>query len=87
MPAGAKGSPKKRVLLSLRVARQNAGYSADSLVEGLSLPACVRSAEDHGYTLTLGIKVASCAMPATSTCRQDASSGRRVVLAGQPCYK
>jgi hypothetical protein len=25
--------------------------------EGLGLPACVRSVEDHGYVLALGIKV------------------------------
>ena len=67
------------------MARQNAGYSADSLVEGLSLPACVRSAEDHGYTLTLGIKVASCAMFETPTCWQDTSTDGGVVLAWQPC--
>jgi hypothetical protein len=29
----------------------------ESLREGLGLPACVRSVEDHGYVLALGIKV------------------------------
>ena len=31
----------------------------ESLKEGLALPACVRSVEDHGYLLTLGIKGAT----------------------------
>lgn len=43
--------------LSLRVAKLNSGISADALQEGLPLPASVRSVEDHGYTLDLGIKV------------------------------
>lgn len=43
--------------MSLRVAKLNAGVSADALTEGLALPACVKSVEDHGYTLDLGIKV------------------------------
>lgn len=30
---------------------------AESLKEGLALPACVRSVEDHGYLLALGVKV------------------------------
>lgn len=55
--AGTKGTAKRRVILSLKVAKQNASISKDSLAEGMHLPACIRSAEDHGYTLTLGIKV------------------------------
>ena len=31
----------------------------ESVREGLGLPACVRSVEDHGYILALGIKVGS----------------------------
>ena len=54
---GAKGVVRKKVTLSLRVAKLNAGISADALQEGLPLPASVRSVEDHGYTLDLGIKV------------------------------
>ncbi len=54
--AGAKGIVRKKVTLSLRVSKLNAGVLADALTEGLALPACVRSVEDHGYTLDLGIK-------------------------------
>lgn len=43
--------------LSLRVALLNAGLSKEGIVEGLALPGCVRSVEDHGYTVSLGIKV------------------------------
>lgn len=32
----------------------------ECLKEGVALPACVRSVEDHGYLLGLGIKVGSC---------------------------
>ena len=55
--AGAKGVVRKKVTLSLRVAKLNGGVPADALTEGLALPACVKSVEDHGYTLDLGIKV------------------------------
>ena len=48
---------RKKVTLSLRVANINAALSAESLAEGLALPACIYSVEDHGYTLSLGIKV------------------------------
>lgn len=58
--AGAGGG-KKRITLSLHVARMNGGISSAALQPGLVLPACVRSVEDHGYTLALGIKVHSIA--------------------------
>ena len=48
---------RKKVTLSLRVAKLNAWVSADALTEGLFLPACVKSLEDYGYSLDLGIKV------------------------------
>lgn len=51
----SKGS-KKSVHLSLAVRKVNAGLSAETLQEGLALPACVTSIEDHGYSLTFGIK-------------------------------
>lgn len=35
---------------------------AESLKEGLALSACVRSVEDHGYLLALGVKVSCCAV-------------------------
>ena len=53
---GGEGS-KKRVHLSLHVGRINAGISAASAVPGTALPAAVKGVEDHGYTLSLGIKV------------------------------
>ncbi len=42
-------------LIALNVSCAPAG--AESLKEGLGLPACVRSVEDHGYLLALGVKV------------------------------
>ena len=57
-PAGQKrkrGAPQKLIELSLEVARVCSGVAADEgLREGMALPACVRSVEDHGYTLLLG---------------------------------
>ena len=57
-PAGQKrkrGAPQKLIELSLEVARVCAGAAADQgLREGTALPTCVRSVEDHGYTLLLG---------------------------------
>lgn len=44
-------------MLSLHVAAVNAGISASALTKGLQVPACVRSVEDHGFLLTLGIQV------------------------------
>ena len=37
--------------------RINSGLSVAALTPGLALPAAVKSVEDHGYTLTFGIKV------------------------------
>jgi len=56
MLQGGEGS-KKRVHLSLHVGRINAGLNAASVVPGTALPAAVKGVEDHGYTLSLGIKV------------------------------
>ena len=53
---GGEGS-KKRINLSLHVGRMNAGLSAASVVPGTALPAAVKGVEDHGYTLSFGIKV------------------------------
>ena len=44
--------------LSLHVARANFGLGAEALAPGLQLAASVRSVEDHGFILSLGIKVA-----------------------------
>ena len=43
--------------LSLHVARANSGLGAEALAPGLQLAASVRSVEDHGFILSLGIKV------------------------------
>lgn len=50
-----KGS-KKSVHLSLAVSKVNSGLSADNLQEGMALPACITSIEDHGYSLAFGVK-------------------------------
>ena len=50
-------APKKSIQLSLRLKRLCKGLSAAALQQGAVVPASVRSAEDHGYTLDLGIKV------------------------------
>jgi rRNA biogenesis protein RRP5 len=63
-PAPPGGGPRrKRVDLSLHVARANAGLGAGALRAGAALPGCVRSVEDHGYLLTLGIKGTSAFLP------------------------
>ena len=51
------GKGKKHVGLSLCVRRLHAGLTAASLEEVMGLTACVASVEDHGYILSLGIKV------------------------------
>ena len=53
---GGKGK-KKRLELSLEVGRQNVGLSAAVITQGITLPACVKAVEDHGYTVTFGIQV------------------------------
>ena len=59
--AAAKGEKAaavhKSVQLSLRLKRLCGGLGPATLHEGAVVPASVRSAEDHGYTLDLGIKV------------------------------
>ena len=54
--AGAAAAPKS-LQLSLRLRRLCAGLGPSTLHEGAVVPALVLSAEDHGYTLDLGIKV------------------------------
>ncbi len=54
-PAPGAKAPRRRVDLSLRVARANAGLRPDALRAGFALPASVASAEDHGYLLDFGI--------------------------------
>ena len=47
---------RKRVDITLHVAKVNSGLGGDSVREGAALSACVKSVEDHGYLLTFGIK-------------------------------
>lgn len=48
---------KRAIELSLHVAKVNDGIGAGSLTAGLQLAACVRSIEDHGFLLSIGIQV------------------------------
>ena len=50
---------RKRIDLSTRLKYTNAGLTPASLKPGMVVSACVKSAEDHGYTLTLAIRGAS----------------------------
>ncbi|CAL5224877.1 g7636 [Coccomyxa viridis] len=47
---------KRAIELSLHVAKVNDGIGAGSLTAGLQLAACVRSIEDHGFLLSIGIQ-------------------------------
>lgn len=51
------GSARVRIYLSLLLKEVQGGLGAEALVEGTALGAVVRSVEDHGYTLSFGIKV------------------------------
>ena len=51
-----RGGARKLIELSLEVARVCAGLRAEGVQAGMALPGCVRSVEDHGYTLALGPK-------------------------------
>jgi rRNA biogenesis protein RRP5 len=54
---GEGGGKKGKVQLSLRLRRLCEGQGPDALAAGRCVPAVVRSAEDHVYTLAFGIKV------------------------------
>lgn len=54
---GKGGGQKKRVDLSLRVSKLHAGLGREGVVEGLALTGCVKSVEDKGLLITLGVKV------------------------------
>ncbi|KAL4451480.1 hypothetical protein ABPG75_007142 [Micractinium tetrahymenae] len=65
---GSKGEEeerkrRKRVDVSLRLSKLCAGLGPEAVREGLALPACVRSVEDHGYLLSFGIKGVSGFLP------------------------
>lgn len=59
----AAGNKRKRVDVSLHLSRLHAGLTAEALKEGAALPAVVRSMEDHGYLLGLGIGGTSAFLP------------------------
>lgn len=50
-------------MLSLHVAKVNAGLGPEALAQGLQLAACVRSVEDHGFLLDIGVQVCSALLP------------------------
>lgn len=51
-----EGANKSRIVrLSLKPQKVNEGLQRDALAKGLLLAACVISAEEHGYTLDLGV--------------------------------
>ena len=56
--AGASNSKtgKKTISLSLQVSKVNSALTPEALQRKVPLPACVTSVEDHGYTLSFGIK-------------------------------
>ena len=56
--AGASNSKsgKKTISLSLQVSKVNSAMTPESLQQHIPVPACVMSVEDHGYTLSFGIK-------------------------------
>lgn len=53
----AQGDKHKRVALSLHVARLAGGGGLEALQPGAVVPAAVKAVEDHGYSLSFGIKV------------------------------
>ncbi|KAG2498018.1 hypothetical protein HYH03_004276 [Edaphochlamys debaryana] len=53
----------KHVVLSLLLTGVQGPLGKGALAEGLALGACVRSVEDHGYTLSFGLKGASGFLP------------------------
>lgn len=56
--AGASNSKsgKKTIRLSLQLSKVNSALTPEAVQRNVPLPACVTSVEDHGYTLSFGIK-------------------------------
>ena len=56
--AGASNSKsgKKTIRLSLQVSQVNSALTPEAVQHNVPLSACVTSVEDHGYTLSFGIK-------------------------------
>ncbi len=57
-----QGGDRKRIGLSLNVGRLNGG-GTDALHLGAVLPAAVKAVEDHGYSLTFGVKLSATMHP------------------------
>lgn len=66
--AKGKGASKKRkgIDMSLQLKHVSSGLAVDAIHQGMALPACVKTVEDHGYVLTFGIKVGDNATAATA---------------------
>lgn len=75
----AQGDKHKRVALSLHVARLAGGGGLEALQPGALVPAAVKAVEDHGYSLSFGIKVGCAGSLGRMTC----SSTQQV---GGHCY-
>jgi hypothetical protein len=56
-PTVVQGDKHKRVALSLHIARLASSAGLEALQPGALVPAAVKAVEDHGYSLTFGIKV------------------------------
>lgn len=56
--AGASNSKtgKKIIRLSLQLSKVSAALTPEAVQRNVPLPACITSVEDHGYTLSFGIK-------------------------------
>ncbi len=60
-------------MLSLHVAKANADMGPEALVAGLQLAACVRSVEDHGFLLDIGVEVGFLLTRSHSPCHRGLS--------------
>jgi rRNA biogenesis protein RRP5 len=74
---GAKA--RKRIELSARLKYTNAGLTPSSLKPGMVISACVKSVEDHGYTLSLAIKGASAFLRKASVDDEASSQQKKLV--------
>jgi hypothetical protein len=72
LPVCPQGDKHKRVALSLHIARLTGAAGLDALQPGVVVPAAVKAVEDHGYSLSFGIKVGC--MPGFN--RQPGTYGR-----------
>ena len=59
----ARQSGGKRIDLSTRLSQVCNNISGHSLTDGMAVPACVNSVEDHGYVLSFGCWTRQLALP------------------------